>query len=301
MNNQRKVRVLILGATGMLGSTLYRFLSLDHNLEVYGTLRSQKKIEHFSEKIREGLISGLDLESETGVLFAFSKLRPDVVINCVGIIKQSPKASDPLESLSINATLPHRLANYCRAMGARLIHFSTDCVFSGKKGQYLEDDFADANDLYGRTKYLGEVSNENTVTLRTSIIGHELDSCISLIDWFLCQEGTVRGFKKAIFSGLPTIEVARVVRDYILPNQELMGTYHLSAEPISKYELLKLVAQKYEQSILIIPDEDVVIDRSLNSGRFQAATGYSPLPWPELIESMHVEFGEFHAQDCSPS
>jgi dTDP-4-dehydrorhamnose reductase len=232
------------------------------------------------------LIPNVHVEGETGMLTVFARARPDIVINCVGIIKQLPEANDPLASLAINSTLPHRLAKYSAIVGARLVHFSTDCVFSGKTGQYREDDIPDAYDLYGRSKYLGEVDYENAVTLRTSIIGHELSSAKGLVDWFLNQSGEVRGFRKAVFSGLPTIEVARVVRELVIPKPELRGLYHLSVDPINKYDLLHLVAKTCAKEIIVTPDDKLVIDRSLNSDRFRVATGFTPKPWPELIRAM---------------
>lgn len=289
MTEQRKLRVLVFGAAGMLGSTLFRDFSADSGLEVFGTLRSVGDARHFSPTLRQALIPNVQLEGEAGMLTAFSQAKPDVVINCVGIIKQLPNASDHLESLAINASLPHRLAKYCAATGARLVHFSTDCVFSGKGGGYRESDFPDAYDLYGRTKYLGEVDYEHAVTLRTSIIGHELNSAKSLVDWFLSQSGAIKGYRKAVFSGLPTIEVARVVRALVLTNPKLRGLYHLSVDPINKYDLLSLIARVYGKTIAIHPDEQVVIDRSLNSERFRSATGFTPKPWPMLIRAMHDE------------
>ncbi len=253
-------------------------------------MRDSDGAKHFGSKLRYALISNVHLEGETGLLTAFSVVQPDIVINCVGIIKQLPNASDHVDSLAINASLPHRLAKYSKMVGARLVHFSTDCVFSGSAGQYKEEDFPDANDLYGRTKYLGEVNDEHSVTLRTSIIGHELTGTKSLLEWFLSRSGEVKGFRKAIFSGLPTVEVARVIREYVIPNRELCGLYHLSVDPINKYDLLRLIAEVYRRETVIIPDEELVIDRSLNSDRFRAATGFTPKPWPELIQEMHAEY-----------
>ena len=290
MKNTSKLRVLICGATGMLGSTLFRALSLNERLEIFGTMRNPRGAEHFAPQLRDHLILTTGLETEPGLSSVFSITQPDIVINCIGIIKQSPSAGDYLQSLAINASLPHRLANCCARTGSRLVHFSTDCVFSGKHGRYKEGDFADANDLYGRTKYLGEVDYENTVTLRTSIIGRELSSARSLVDWFLSQTGEVKGFRKAIFSGLPTIEVARIISEFVLPNPQLRGLYHLSVEPINKHDLLNLIAQAYKKEILIIADDQVVIDRSLNSDRFQFETGFTPKPWPEMIEAMRNEY-----------
>jgi len=174
--------------------------------------------------------------------------------------------------------------------GSRLVHISTDCVFSGAKGMYTEVDVADARDLYGLSKYLGEVDYPSAVTLRTSIVGHELGTAHGLVGWFLAQKGTVKGFTRAIFSGLPTVELARVVRDYVLPRPELRGVHHVSAEPISKYDLLQLVAEVYGKDVQLTPDDKLVIDRSLDSSRFRRLTGYAPAAWPELVRVMH-QFG----------
>ena len=288
--SKHKKRILVLGASGMLGSTLFRVFNRDPQFETFGSIRDTRALRHFAPECHHALIPNVHLDGELGLLTAFSTAKPDVVINCIGIIKQLPNANDHLESLAINATLPHRLAKYCDAIGARLVHFSTDCVFSGKKGLYTEDDFPDANDLYGRTKFLGEVRYENCITLRTSIIGHELDRSKSLVDWFLSQAGEVKGFKKAIFSGLPTIEMARVVKDYVIPNNSINGLYHLSVDPINKYDLLNLVASTYEKNIVIKQDEMLVIDRSLNSDKFRMVTGFQPRPWPDLIKDMHEEY-----------
>ncbi|MGV1045281.1 dTDP-4-dehydrorhamnose reductase family protein [Limnohabitans sp.] len=289
MHNSR-TRVLVLGASGMLGSTLFRAFSRDPELLTFGSVREASAKRHFVPELYDALIPNVHLDGESGLLTAFAVAKPDVVVNCIGIIKQLPNANDHLESLAINSTLPHRLAKYCDATGARLVHFSTDCVFSGKQGNYREEDFPDAYDLYGRSKFLGEVSYENSITLRTSIVGHELDRSKSLVDWFLSQSGEVKGFTKAVFSGLPTIEVARVVKEYVIPNPNLSGLFHLSVDPINKYELLNLVASTYGKSTNIIPNDKLVIDRSLNSDRFRTATGFKPKAWPELIKEMHQEY-----------
>ena len=274
----------------MLGSALFRAFCRDYEFQTFGTIREANAKQYFAPELHDALIPNVHLDGESGLLLAFAVAKPDVVINCIGIIKQLPNANDHLESLAINATLPHRLAKYCDATGARLVHFSTDCVFSGRRGLYEEVDFPDAYDLYGRSKFLGEVAYENSITLRTSIIGHELGRSNSLVDWFLSQSGNVKGFTKAIFSGLPTIEVARIVKEHVIPNSKLSGLYHLSADPINKYDLLNLVAGTYGKGINIIADDNLVIDRSLNSDRFRKATGFMPKPWSVLIKSMHEEY-----------
>jgi dTDP-4-dehydrorhamnose reductase len=281
------MRVLILGVTGMLGNAMYRVLSESPSHRVYGTVRGESARAHFQGPLRDNLNSGIDVEQQDAIVRAFAQVRPEVVVNCVGLVKQLADANDPLQAVPLNTLLPHRLAALCGATGARLVHISTDCVFSGKQGGYRESDFPDAYDLYGRSKLLGEVDYPHAVTLRTSIIGHELSGARSLVGWFLAQKGQVKGFTRAIFSGLPTVELAHVVRDVVLSHPELRGLYHVAAEPINKYDLLKQVAEVYGKTITIVPSEDLIIDRSLNADRFQAATGYNPPPWPTLIQRMH--------------
>ena len=271
----------------MLGNAMFRVLSEDSDLIVYGTGRSESARQFFSKEQSNRLIIGVDVENHDSLLRAFAAIRPDVAVNCVGLVKQLADANDPLQAIPINTLLPHRLAALCQATGARLVHVSTDCVFSGSKGNYLETDFPDADDLYGRSKLLGEVNYSHAITLRTSIIGHELTGERSLVGWFLAQQKSARGFTKAVFSGLPTVELARVVRDVVLPRPELCGLYHVAASPINKFDLLNLVATVYGKDIEITPDESLVIDRSLNAERFREATGYVAPEWPSLVQRMY--------------
>lgn len=286
MTNQCK-RVLVLGASGMLGSAVLRVFAKSEGYQVFGSVRSKSAMPKLPQDLLANIVTGVDAENGDALVRLLSSVRPNVVINCIGLVKQLNEAKDVLTAIPINTLLPHRLARLCELTEARLIHMSTDCIFSGNRGMYTEIDPADAQDLYGRSKYLGEVDYPNAITLRTSIIGHELNGTRSLINWFLAQQGHVNGFTKAIFSGLPTIEIARVIRDYVIPNPELHGLFHVSAEPINKFNLLTLVAQAYGKSIDIRPDDTLAIDRSLDSTRFRLATGYSPPPWTELIERMH--------------
>ena len=280
-------RILVLGASGMLGSAMIDFFNQDSSYEVWGTLRADSSLEYFSEKQRECLLLGVDVLSQDDLASTLAKVRPDVVINCIGLIKQLADANDPLSALPINAMLPHRLAILCKVARARLVHISTDCVFKGDKGGYLESDVSDATDLYGKSKFLGEVHDQDhVVTLRTSIIGHGINPNSSLIDWFLAQSGQVKGFSKAVFSGLPTFELARVIRDYVLPKPQLSGLYHVSVAPIDKYTLLNRVAAVYGKDIEVLEDDRFCIDRSLNSDRFQRDSGYQPPCWDQLISFM---------------
>ena len=281
------MRILVLGASGMLGNAMVRVLNEKADWQVHGTIRSESSKRFFSHDIASRLISGVDVEQHDSLMQAIIRIRPQVVINCVGLIKQLADADDPLQAIPINSLLPHRLARLCELSGARLMHMSTDCVFTGDKGGYLESDPSDARDLYGRSKFLGEVAYPHTITLRTSIIGHELQSAHGLVDWFLSQQGKCNGFTRAIFSGFPTVVLAQIVRDYVIPHTELAGVYHVAAQPISKFDLLKLIADTYGKKIEIVPSDKLVIDRSLNSQRFRDATGYVVPSWPELIKLMH--------------
>jgi dTDP-4-dehydrorhamnose reductase len=279
------MRVLVLGASGMLGNAMLRVMSNQEGWAVYGTLRSSNPALQALAP-RAQLLHGVHADQPDSLIDAFTSSRPQVVINCVGLVKQLASADDPLEAIPINALLPHRLAKLCELAQARLIHISTDCVFSGRKGKYIESDMPDAEDLYGRSKLLGEISDRHAITLRTSIIGHELGRDHGLIGWFLSQQGRVKGYTEAIFSGLPTRELARVVRDIVIPKTDLHGLYHLAAEPISKHDLLQIVNRVYGKALQIEPDERVKINRSLDATRFKEASGYVPPAWPDLIAQM---------------
>lgn len=280
------MRILILGASGMLGNAVFRVFAGDSAFEILGTARSGSALQHFDEHLAKRVLAGFDVENPDTLMRLFSQAKPNIVINCIGLVKQLSAANQVLDAVPLNSILPHRLAMLCEATGARLIHVSTDCVFSGAKGGYVESDFPDAGDIYGRSKFLGEVDYPNAITLRTSIIGHELEGRRSLVGWFLSQQGTVRGFTKAIFSGLPTVELATIMKDYVIPRPMMHGLYHVSAAPIDKYKLLQLVADIYGKDIRIEPSDDLVIDRSLDSTRFRLETGYQPPEWPELVRRM---------------
>jgi dTDP-4-dehydrorhamnose reductase len=284
------VRVLVLGASGMLGHAALRLFAQSPGYTVTGSARSPGSICGLEPALHERVVCGIDAENADSVACLLAELRPEVVINCVGLVKQLAHADDPLAALPINALLPHRLARWCSLAGARLVHVSTDCVFSGARGGYREDDRSDAADLYGRSKHLGEVDYAHAVTLRTSIIGHELGTAHGLVGWFLSQRGSVKGYRRAVFSGLPTVELARVIRDQVIPRPDLRGVFHVSAAPIDKFELLSLVGRAYGHGVEIVPDDQIVIDRSLDSSRFRAATGWTPAPWPSLIQAMR-DFG----------
>jgi dTDP-4-dehydrorhamnose reductase len=290
VSDNERAKVLVLGATGMLGHAVLGYFIERGRHSVAGTVRSASRRSLLPDGLQQYVVCGVDVENIDSVSQAFADIRPAIVINCIGLIKQLAGAEDVLSALPINSLLPHRLARLCAIFGARLIHISTDCVFSGEKGMYREDDHSDARDLYGRSKFLGEVDYPHAITLRTSIIGHELDSAHGLVEWFLSQKAGVLGYTKAVFSGLTTVELARVIHDFVVPRTELHGVYHVSVDAIDKCTLLRQLAQVYGKAIDITPDDKIMLDRSLDSTRFRQATGYRPPAWLELIAGMK-EFG----------
>lgn len=284
-----KQKILVLGANGMLGHVVLRWFAQLGTYETVGVVRAGEAAAELRARLPGvALVEGLNAECLNQLRALFETVRADVVINCIGVVKQLTGADDPATAIPINALLPHRLARLCQIHGARLVHISTDCVFSGKRGGYCEDDVADAQDLYGRSKLMGEVDAPLAVTLRTSIIGHEMSSAHALLGWFLSQRGVVPGYSNAVFSALPTVELARVIEQYVLTDPSLRGIYHVAGPTINKYELLKLVAKIYgsENELRAVPT--LVIDRSLDGQRFQAVTGYRPPEWPALVETMRA-------------
>lgn len=284
------MKIMILGGQGMLGHRLLATLSEFH--EVWATIRGElDHFPNFPHIDRTKLIKGVDVKNISLLTDLIKKIQPEVVLNCIGIIKQVNLSKNHLESIEMNSLFPHHVAKICMEAGARFIHISTDCVFSGAKGNYKEEDFADGDDLYGRSKYLGEVGYlKNSLTIRTSIIGREITPKGSLIDWFLSNKGNpISGYQKAIFSGLPTHSLAKIIDQYILKNPLLHGIYHVAAEPISKYDLLCLVRDLYDFPVTINPDQSFKIDRSLDDSKFCLHTGYQHLSWNTLIKDLKIE------------
>jgi dTDP-4-dehydrorhamnose reductase len=285
---KNKSTVLILGATGMLGHTLFKILSRDKRLQVYGTTRQNTAKALFLRENTKKLLTNVDAGNFAAIHSTLLKIKPDVVINCVGLIKQLAAADDVLQAVPINTLLPHQLASLTRQINARLILMSTDCVFSGKQGNYSESDLPDCTDLYGQSKLMGEITDQKHVlTIRTSIIGHELRGSHSLVNWFLKQKGEATGYTKAIYSGLPTVELANIIRDLILPNKSISGLYQIASQPISKYDLLCLIAKIYRKKITLSKSSKPKIDRSLSYAKFKKKTGFKPKPWEQLITEMH--------------
>jgi dTDP-4-dehydrorhamnose reductase len=283
------MKVLVIGGTGMLGHKLVQ--KLGEKFETWCTIRGRHAdVAHTGIFEAERTIERVEVRDFPALETAIAKIKPDVVINAVGIIKQVPASRDIVKLITINSILPHMLAKMSEKLGFRLICIGTDCVFSGSKGLYRETDPADAVDVYGKSKHLGEVDAPNCLTLRTSIIGRELNSSHSLIEWFLSQpDGPIRGFSRAIYSGFPTIVMSEIISDVVLNHPDVHGVLHVSSEPISKLDLLRLVNDEFGTDREITTHDEVVINRSLDSARFRELTGFHPMPWPEMIHRMAMD------------
>lgn len=285
------MKLLVLGAYGMLGHKLIQVLGSHH--EVHATCRARRPdLDRFVPAAT--LIPGVTAEDLDGVIRAIARTHPDAVLNCVGVIKQRGEAKDPIPSLTVNALFPHRLAQICQAARSRLLHFSTDCVFSGRQGNYLPTDVSDAEDLYGRTKYLGEVAAEGCLTIRSSIIGPELEGHVGLLDWFLSQAGReVKGYAGAVYTGFTTHVMAELVGTLLEHQPDLTGVWQVASPQISKYDLLSLLNSKLALGCTLRLDRDFQCDRSLDGSAFAARTGFVSPTWEAMTEGLVDELAAY--------
>ena len=294
--------VVVLGAAGMLGHKVLQHLT-DVGIGTVGTVRQHDAGTDRAIRFAEGLgelAYGADGTAFDSVAAVLDSVSPRVVVNCIGVVKQRPSASSPIPSIQVNSLFPHLVDEWCRVNGAVLIHFSTDCVFSGDRGGYRETDPPDAADLYGQTKYLGEVrGSDHALTVRTSIIGRELSHFASLVEWFYAQQGgAVSGFTEVQYSGITTVEAARIVADLIARDVPIRGLYQVAGPWISKADLLTEIRDQAHLDIGIVPDPAVVSDRTMYGDRFVADTGISIPSWSDMISDMvndPTPYGVLHA------
>ncbi len=284
------MKVLVLGAGGMLGHKVWQVFR--DRFDCRAAVRVRPSLPLFDD---DRVIDGFDAANFESASKLIETIRPDAVVNCIGVVKQLAAAHDPIASITLNSLLPHVVARACSEVGARMIHISTDCVFVGTRGHYTEDDFPEATDLYGRSKLLGEVTDGvNQLTIRTSIIGRELRTSNGLVEWFLSNRiRSVRGFTRAVFSGVTTAVLAETLANVIEHHPDLHGLYHVAAEPVSKYDLLVMLNEAIGAAVTIVPDDSVVIDRSLDASRFHAATGLVPPSWQEMIAALGAEVPQY--------
>jgi len=280
------MKVLILGSNGMLGHKLYQVLT--PLFEVTGTIRGPySDISPYGFFQRSQIVPDVDCRDISRVERVIEETSPDVVINSVGIVKKLEKEQGVLLSIWLNSLFPHQLYRICQAKGIRLILISTDCVFSGRQGNYRDDDSADAADIYGKTKYLGEVNEAGALTIRTSFIGRELAGSNGLLEWFLSNRGSkVQGYTNAIFSGFSSLHLSRIIADIIRIHRNLSGLYHVSSEPISKFKLLTLINMAMKLNIEIEECPGFHCNRSLDSSRYQRETSFTAPSWEQMIDEL---------------
>jgi len=285
------MRVLILGGSGMLGHQLCRVLS--RRMETWATFR-QNPADYEKYKLisQDHALGGVVVENLASVQRALETAKPDAVVNSIGIVKQRDDAKQAIPSIRVNALFPHQLADLCADYGTRLVQLSTDCVFSGLRGRYTEVDIPDPVDLYGRTKLLGELNRASCLTLRTSIIGWQINANTSLLGWFARQRGQrIKGYRRAIYAGFSTRVLVELISDLLETRPDLTGLYQVASEPISKYDLLLNLRDKLGWSdIDIEPDENFYCDRSLISTRFKVATGWNAPGWDEMLSGLAEEW-----------
>jgi dTDP-4-dehydrorhamnose reductase len=283
------MKILILGSSGLLGNTLTKYFFQNNSFQTFGTLRDFSKIYFFREKYHRNFIEFSNILDFVELEKKIRDIKPNVIINCLGLTNKQRIVNFDLvqQYIKINSLFPHKLCEICSRHSVRLIHFSSDCVFSGLKGFYNENDFADPIDIYGKSKLMGELNYKNSITIRKSVIGHEITSKNGLLEWFLNQRNDVEGYKKVFFSGLTVLELGKIIVDYILPRNNLNGLFNIAGQTISKFQLLKIIADVYQKPIEIIPNELINIDRSLDASKFNKLTGYESQPWPELVKAMH--------------
>jgi len=288
-----KKNILILGISGSLGHTLFFQASKNKDLITYGTLQSSDKLSpNILKQYKDKILTNYKVENgECKSLEKFlSQNHIDVIINCIGVIKQQDSHLQEVCSLEINSNFPHYLDKLAQQYNSRLIHISSDCVFDGKRGNYKETDTPNADDLYGKSKLLGEVTSSNSITLRTSFIGHETHTCLGLLEWFLSQKDSVNGFTNALFSGSTTVELSNIILNYIIPNEHLDGILHVGSSTISKFDLLNIIKKVYKKDINIVQYDEFKIDRSLDISLFIEQTSYTVKNWEALITELYESY-----------
>jgi len=279
-----KKKVLILGATGMLGHTLMLHLIQNKKVEVYGTTRKLKSFKNYN-KFNYKLIK-LDVSNFSNLERCIKRIKPDYVINCIGIIKQKISSKMKKNIILINSILPNFLNFLSFKNNLNLILISTDCVFNGKSGNYDEKKKPNALDIYGLSKSRGEVLSANSLILRTSIIGHELSTNLSLMDWFLKSNGSVQGYKKAFFSGVTTLELSKLIEKILFKKFE-NGLFNIGGDKISKFDLLLKIKEIYGKNIDIYSTNNFKIDRSLNSFKFYNNFKFKKKSWKNMLKELN--------------
>jgi dTDP-4-dehydrorhamnose reductase len=285
----KKIKILILGITGTLGHKIAQELIKDKRNVIFGTYNDKNKFFRLNS-----YLSFVSFHQTLDISAIFNLIRTenfDYVINCSGIIKQKIINQDIY--FKINTILPKKISKIASIGKFYFIHFSTDCVFNGKIGNYTELDIPDANDLYGKTKILGEpdLKLRNCLTFRTSFIGHEINHNFSLLNWFVFNKRKkIYGFQKCFFSGVTNLEISKIIRKLIKNNKFIEGIFNLSGISINKFQLLNLINRKYQLKKIIIRKNYPIINRTLSNKKFQKFFKYKEKKWPKLLNELFIDY-----------
>lgn len=281
--------IVVLGCSGMLGHKLMQTISESTDYHVYGTVRSMtsNRVTQIPRNKNTTVVSDIHADNLAPLKKLLAETHPVAIVNCIGIVKQLPEGSQPIPSIKINSLLPHQLAEMSREVGSRFFHFSTDCVYSGTKGFYSETDATDPQDLYGKSKAIGEVGGPGCFTIRSSIIGPELDSHLGLFEWFCLQRGKkVKGYRKALYTGFTTTAMSRILLMLIEKFPEMSGVWNVASDPISKYEILCKINKILNLGITVEEDQSYAMNRTLDGSKFKNATGFSSPSWDEMLTQL---------------
>lgn len=281
------MKILVFGAAGMIGHRIWMEANNTSGTQVFGVVRKSSEYYRNFQIFNENVFYETDVSHWENAEKVLNKVQPQFIVNAIGITIRKPEIQNLEKALEVNSFFPHRLLKWAQAHQSKVIHLSTDCVFDGGLGQYTELSQPTAKDHYGKTKFLGEIDGVSALTLRFSCIGRELESKTELLEWFLAQDRKeVKGFGKAIYSGVTTKVVAREVMRVITHFPELCGVFQLSSLPISKYDLLCLIQKVYGTSTSIARSDDYVSDKTLICSRFSEQTGYRSQSWEAMIDEL---------------
>ena len=284
-----KKKILVIGASGLIGNAIFHEC-LNFKYDVYGTIKRKNK-KYFFKKNSNKIFSNIRIENDKEIVKIIKKIKPNIVINCAAVVKKYIDLYSIKKIFEINSKFPKKLEHLTSMYNFKLIHISTDCVFDGKHGNYSEDDIPNPQDIYGLSKYFGEVKSDNCLTIRTSVIGPELKKSQGLYEWFMKQNGKIKGYKKFIFSGLTSFELSKIIISN-LSNFKLGSIVHISSKPINKFELLKKFKKTFSKKDLVIKEcNKIKINRSLISN-FQKKNNIKISSWNKMLSDMKTKIDE---------
>jgi dTDP-4-dehydrorhamnose reductase len=279
-----KIKILILGVDGMIGHKIYQSLSTTESNLV---LTSRKAKTNLPFDFDKAILLNLDIYKDDLNIFLDNQM-PTIIINCIGVTTRRLDKLGTNQVEYINSTFPKLLAEWTKKTNNKLIHFSTDCVFNGKKGYYSEDSLPDATDIYGSTKAAGEIKDQkNTLTIRTSMIGREIFNFTELLEWIFSNNlKAIKGYKNAIYSGVTTLWMGELIKKIIFDKINLSGIYNISSSSISKYDLITKIKSYFNLNIEILENTEYNTNKTLNSEKFQSKTGIKTPSWDEMLSAL---------------